>query len=398
MIEVKGEYNTALIYTDNVDENALKDIKAVCDFELFKKSKIRIMPDVHAGLGCTIGTTMTIVDKIVPNFVGVDIGCGMEVSKLSNKEIDFVALDRWIRKKIPSGRSIRSSHHEYEGLIDLTKLNCKNHVSIDRARYSIGTLGGGNHFIEVDKDEEGNLYLVVHSGSRHLGTQVADYYQKEAYRRIKDKAEVNIKNQIRKLRQSGASDAEILAAKDDLERNIPKKDFAYVEDDLMKEYLFDMHLTQQFATINRKAMVDVIVQGLGLDVVEQFTTIHNYVDTDEMMLRKGAVSAKKGEKLLIPINMRDGCLICIGKGNKDWNQSAPHGAGRVLSRRRAMDSLCMQEYRASMEGIYTTSISKATLDEAPSAYKPIEEIMENIGDTVEIIKVIKPLYNYKSAE
>jgi len=363
MIQVSGTHNTAICYTDALEAAALKQIKAVCDWEEFGGCTIRIMPDVHAGMGCTIGTTMTIRDKIVPGMVGVDIGCGMETVKLAEKELDYKALDKLIRWEIPSGFEIRSAHHPLNTEIDLTKLHCIREVNLERAKRSIGTLGGGNHFIEVGRSADGDLYLVVHSGSRHLGTQVANFYQDEAYK---------------------------------ICRGIPK-DLSYVSGMLFDDYMHDMKLTQQFAALNRQAMTEVILKGMSLTETDRFTTIHNYIDTDTMMLRKGAVSAQAGERLLIPINMRDGSLICTGKGNADWNHSAPHGAGRLMSRSTALKTLSMTEYESEMSGIYTSSVNRKTLDEAPMAYKSMDEILRHITPTADIVERIRPTYNFKAS-
>jgi len=370
MIEVKGKHNTAICYTSELESVSHKQILTVCDREEFSASKIRIMPDVHAGMGCTIGTTMTVIDKVVPGMVGVDIGCGMETVKLAEKILDYAALDRLIHRQIPCGRDVRRNRHEYNEEIDLEKLKIANEVKLDYARQSIGTLGGGNHFIEVARNESGELYLVVHSGSRHLGHEVANFYQNEAWRTMS--THVN-------------------------KRSFPK-DLAYVSGALFNDYIHDMKITQQYATINRKAMADVILSGMGLTEVERFTTIHNYVDTETMVLRKGAVSAKDGERLLIPINMRDGSLIAVGKGNDDWNQSAPHGAGRLMSRTVALKKLSMEEFEKLMSGVYSTSVSRKTLDESPMAYKGMEEILSHIGPTATVVEKIKPEYNFKSSE
>ncbi len=366
MKTIIGTHNQAIVYTDRIDDTAVKQIETLCCQEFTQNSTIRIMPDVHAGAGCTIGTTMTIYDKVVPNLVGVDIGCGMEVIRLGNKNIELQRLDKIIYEKIPSGFGIRDKAHPYNEEIDLEALHCKGDVNLNRAQRSIGTLGGGNHFIEANRDERGQLYLVVHSGSRHLGRQVAELYQQEAFKRLNKTA-------------------------------IPKA-LAYASGDLFHQYIHDMKIVQQFAAINRKAILREIVKAMKLDVVEQFTTIHNYIDTDCMILRKGAVSAQAGEKLLIPINMRDGSLICVGKGNPDWNYSAPHGAGRLMSRIQAKNSLTLSEFKKTMKGIYTTSVRKETLDEAPMAYKPMEEIISHIKDTVDIVHTLRPIYNFKAAE
>ena len=368
MILLKGNYNDAIVYTKNLEENAKQQILNLLNQEFISDSVIRIMPDVHAGIGCTIGTTMTINDKIVPNLVGVDIGCGMETVLLKNTQIDFEILDKIIYKYIPSGFNIRKTVHPYLENINLNDLICKEYINLNRAMLSLGTLGGGNHFIEINKDEDNNLYLVVHSGSRHLGKQVAEYYQNLAFKNLQEK---NIK----------------------IEKNL-----AYLEGNLLENYLNDMSIVQKYAEYNRHAIVNEIVSKMDFEIIESFTTTHNYINLNDMILRKGAVSAKKDEKILIPINMRDGSLICLGKGNKNWNESAPHGAGRLISRRAAKESITLNEFKKSMDGIYTTTLNKGTLDEAPFAYKPIDEIISNITDTVEIYKNLKPLYNFKSAE
>lgn len=400
MIIIQGQYNIAVCYTNELEGAAREQIQAVCDRPEFSGCKIRIMPDVHAGKGCTIGTTMTIQDKIVPGMVGVDIGCGMETVELAECEIDFAKLDALIREKIPFGREIRDIPHFLNSEIDLTQLRCADQVNLDRAIHSIGSLGGGNHFIEVDQAGDGRLFLVVHSGSRHLGTEVADYYQNEGRRALWGGAKHQIQETIAKLKAEGRFreiQKTITALKKEHELDIPK-DLAYVEGKLFDDYIHDMKLTQQFAVLNRKAMVDVILEGMGLTAVDIFTTIHNYIDTDAMILRKGSVSAKKGEKLLIPINMRDGSLICVGTGNEDWNCSAPHGAGRLMSRRAALNTLSMEEFQNEMKGIYTTCVVPDTLDESPMAYKSIEEIVSQIGPTAIIVERIRPVYNFKASD
>jgi len=402
MITIKGKYNEAVIYTGELEPTAEAQIKAVCDQEFFGDSKIRIMPDVHAGMGCTIGTTMTITDKVVPGMVGVDIGCGMETVRLDERELDFKALDNLIRRQIPCGRDIRKNYHPLNDEIELARLHCAGQVNLERAHLSIGTLGGGNHFIEVDRDEDGVLYLVVHSGSRHIGNQVAVYYQDEGFRTLCGNANFQIEETIARLKAEGrTSEINNTIKKLKEQRTALKpvpKDLAYVEGALFDDYIHDMMLIQRYAVLNRKAMVDVIIQGMGLTACEEFTTIHNYIDTDSMILRKGAVSAKKDEILLIPINMRDGSLICIGKGNDDWNNSAPHGAGRLMSRKAAFSKLSIEEYKSEMSGIYSTCVVLDTLDESPMAYKPIDDIISFIGPTCEIINRIKPIYNFKAAE
>ena len=400
MIKIKGKYNTAVCFCETLEEKAAEQIITVCDQEYFKENKIRIMPDVHAGKGCTIGTTMTIKDKIVPAMVGVDIGCGMETVKLLEKEIDFDKMDKLIRNEIPCGMEIREMPHLFASEIDLTVLRCAHQVNLVRAERSIGTLGGGNHFIEVDKNDAGELYLVVHSGSRHIGNEVANYYQEQGKKALWGGAKWQINETIEKLKAEGRFqeiEATIKSLKKEHRIEIPA-DLVYVEGKLFEDYIHDMKIIQRFAMLNRKAMVERILTGMNLTSVETFTTIHNYVDTEEMILRKGAVSAKAGEKLLIPINMRDGSLICIGKGNEEWNCSAPHGAGRLMSRRAAFDKLSMEEFKEEMKGVYTTCVTKETLDESPMAYKSMDEIVRNIGPTADIIEQIRPVYNFKAAD
>ncbi len=398
MIELKGKYNESKIFTDVVDEASISQVLLLLNQEFVSGSKIRMMPDIHAGAGCTIGTTMTITDKIVPNLVGVDIGCGMETIRIKEKHTELQKLDKLIYEKIPSGFNVREKTHRYFEEINLEDLYCYKYIDPRRAEKSLGTLGGGNHFIEANKDEEGNIYVVVHSGSRHLGLEVANYYQEEGYKSLNGSAQRDVDALVADLKSQGREkeiQKSITILKNTKRTNIPKQ-LAYVSGELFDHYIHDMKIVQRYAKLNRQAMMDEIVKGMKLHVVEQFTTIHNYIDTDAMILRKGAVSAKKGEKLLIPINMRDGSLICIGKGNDEWNQSAPHGAGRLMSRSAAKESFTVSEFKNQMSGIYTTSVNKDTLDECPMAYKGMDDIVNNIGDTVEIIRVIKPIYNFKA--
>lgn len=400
MKEVQGKYNTAKIFTDAVDKKSIDQVKLLCDQEFAKGSKIRMMPDIHAGAGCTIGTTMTISDKIVPNLVGVDIGCGMHVTKLLLREedVDFEKLDKVIREYIPSGFNIRKGAHKYIRNLNLTELDCYSSVDTGRAYCSIGTLGGGNHFIEIDKDDDGYLYLVIHSGSRHLGVEVANYYQDQAYYRLKYRWTKEREMLIKSLKANGR-EKDISTELAKCTFDIPK-DLAYIDGLLFEQYLHDMEIVQEYAKWNRMAIADTIVEkmGWGWKRLEEFTTIHNYIDTDDMILRKGAVSAKKDELLLIPINMRDGSLICRGKGNPDWNYSAPHGAGRLFGRMAAKELFSVDEFKEQMNGVYTTSVNAETLDECPMAYKSMGSIVNNIGDTVDILKVIKPVYNFKAGE
>lgn len=399
---LKGACNQAVIYTDVLEESAKKQILTLCSQEFAKNSKIRIMPDVHAGAGCTIGTTMTIFDKVVPNLVGVDIGCGMETVKLKNKHMELQKLDKLIYEKIPSGFSVRETPHPFNEEIDLKELRCaeKINLNLDRAQKSLGTLGGGNHFIEADKGEDGTLYLVVHSGSRHLGLEAARYYQEQAIGRLNDTEKEEIEQLIKSYRASHREqelEAAILQKKKELGAGIPKA-LAYLSGSLMEDYIHDMKILQRYAMLNRKAMLSEIIRGMKLKAEEEFTTIHNYIDTDCMILRKGAVSAKAGEKLLIPINMRDGSLICRGKGNEEWNQSAPHGAGRLMSRAEAKNTFTVSEFKKQMKNVYTTSVNAETLDECPMAYKKMEDIITHIGPTADVLEIIKPVYNFKAGE
>lgn len=398
MIEIRGKYNTAVVYTDELDGASTGQVIQLCNQPFTKHAKIRMMPDVHAGAGCTIGTTMTITDKIVPNLVGVDIGCGMHVVLLKEMSIDYAKLDRVIRDNIPSGMSIRKKPHSFASDSDLDELYCYRQINAERAILSIGTLGGGNHFIEVDKDEEGQLYLVIHSGSRYLGKQVAEYYQKLAYDRLNHCSEFEVNVLIEQLKREGNSkqiNAELKKLKNTKRTNIPRE-LAYVEGCDLDHYLHDMAIVQNYADINRRAMARTILKEMKLHEVEHFTTIHNYIDLEHKILRKGAVSAAKGERLLIPINMRDGSLICIGKGNDEWNCSAPHGAGRLMSRSEAKNHFTVNQFKQEMEGIFTTSVSASTLDESPMVYKPMEAIVSQIGPTADIERIIRPCYNFKA--
>ncbi len=400
MLELQGKYNSCKVFTDVIDQSAVSQLITLLNQPMAEGQSIRIMPDVHAGKGCTIGTTMTITDKAVPNLVGVDIGCGMEVIKIKESHIELQKLDKLIYEKIPSGFSVRKSAHRYNSDIDLTKLYCYDRINHDRAVLSLGSLGGGNHFIEANRGSDGSIYIVIHSGSRHLGVETASYYQEEAYKRLNGSSKKDIDELIARLKAEGREkqiQKTVTALKNTKHTDVPKE-LAYCEGELFEQYIHDMKIVQQFAMLNRKAMIDEIVKGMKLHVTEQFTTIHNYIDTGNMILRKGAVSAQAGEKLLIPINMRDGSLICVGRGNPDWNCSAPHGAGRLMSRAEAKQSFTVSEFKKQMSGIYTTSVSSATLDECPMAYKSMEDIVDNIGDTVEIAEVIKPIYNFKAGE
>lgn len=400
MFEIKGNVNTAICYAKVVEDEAIAQIKRMCDYDFTKNSQIRIMPDVHAGKGCTIGTTMTVIDRAVPNIVGVDIGCGMYTVSLGNVEIDFAKLDE-AAHFVPSGMNIWESRQEK---FDLQKLRCyrslKNTKWLEK---SLGTLGGGNHFIEVDEASNGNKYLIIHTGSRNLGKQVAEIYQqlaidldrgKEAY--LKERDEL-----IRTYKAQGRRDEIEKALKEikwkKTEATMPD-DLCYLYGTYFEDYLYDVEICQRFARRNREKIAEVLLERTGLIGGEAFHTIHNYIDTDEMILRKGAIAAHKGEKVLIPINMKDGSVLAIGKGNPEWNYSAPHGAGRIMSRTKAKNSLSMEEYKELMKGIYTTSVNEATLDEAPMAYKSLEDIIDVIKESVDVIEVMKPVYNFKASD
>jgi len=397
MIELQGKYAIAKVFTDVIDNESISQVINLLNQPYIEGSKVRMMPDIHAGAGCTIGTTMTIKDKICPNLVGVDIGCGMETIRIKESFIEPQKLDKVIRMGIPSGFEIRKNLHRYSKNIDLNELYCAKSINLDRAYSSIGTLGGGNHFIEANKDENGKIYIVVHSGSRHLGLEIANWYQEAAYKELTTYKKSEIDELIEGMKAAGKqSEIQSLLKNTEPKYSPIPKPLAYVEGELFDRYLHDMHIAQQFANLNRKAMTDTIVKEMSLHVEEQFTTIHNYIDVDNMILRKGAVSSQAGERLLIPINMRDGSLVCTGKGNEDWNFSAPHGAGRLMSRSEAKQTFTVSEFKKQMDGIFTTSVGRSTLDECPMAYKSIDDIVNNIEPTVTIDSIIKPIYNFKA--
>lgn len=386
---IKG--NEAVIFAETFEYEAYDQIKKLVNFEAYQDAKVRIMPDAHAGKGCTVGTTMTITDKITPNLVGVDIGCGMLTIKLKNKEIDFKALDEIIKTKVPSGFNV---HESVKKKFDLSNLRCKNHVDLKRASLSVGSLGGGNHFIEVSKSKKGDIYLIIHSGSRKLGGDTCEYYQNKAFQNVNEMKKV-VKNTIDRLKAEGR-EKDISSELKKIKKPRTDKDLAFLKGTDFDDYMNDMSIVQKFASVNRETMADIILKEANLQEIERFETIHNYIDFKRMILRKGAVSAESGETLLIPINMRDGSLLCVGKGNENWNYSAPHGAGRLMSRRKAKESINMDDFTESMRGVYTTSVMNETLDEAPQAYKSIIEILSTITDTVDVIDILKPLYNYKA--
>ena len=402
MLTIKGKYATAQCYARVIEDEAIEQIRRMCDHELTEGCQVRIMPDVHAGKGCTIGTTMTVRDKACPNIVGVDIGCGMYTVRLAEREIDFPRGDEACHY-IPSGMRVWDGRIEH---FDLTGLRCYRELRDSRRlERSLGTLGGGNHFVEIDRASDGTFYLVIHSGSRNLGKQVAEIYQqlaidlhrgKEAFFRQREEI-------IRTYKEQGRR-AEIQAALKALQEGYETRALAIPEDicwlygSYLEDYLHDVEICQRFARRNRELMAEVILQRTGMTAVETFHTIHNYIDTQEMILRKGAIAAHAGEKVLIPINMRDGSVLAVGKGNPDWNFSAPHGAGRLMSRRAARENLDLEAYRTAMSGIYSTSVNAATLDEAPMAYKSLEDIINVIRDAVEVIEVMRPVYNFKAAD
>ncbi|BEH00331.1 RtcB family protein [Bacteroides sedimenti] len=384
--------NETFIFAETIEPEAFEQIKKLCDYEPYQKARIRVMPDVHVGKGCTIGMTMVVTDKITPNLVGVDIGCGVLTVKLANREIDFEKLDRVIRSKIPNGSDV---HEKPRKEFDFTRLRCRNSVDLAKAQLSIGTLGGGNHFIEVGQSQQsGDNYLIIHSGSRKLGGEVCRYYQEKAYRNLFE--DTGVKEAIIEHLKSKGRKREIEAELKRHKMPLVDKELAFLTGSDFNDYMNDMAIVQRFASLNRKTMAEIILEEMGLTESRHFETVHNYIDFKRMILRKGAVSAEKGELLLIPINMCDGSLLCRGKGNEEWNYSAPHGAGRLMSRSKAKETISMDEYISLMKDVYSTCVVRRTLDEAPQAYKSIDEIRSVIVDTVEILTVIKPLYNFKA--
>ena len=402
MFEIKGKVNTAICYAKVVEDEAIEQIRRMCDYEFTEGSRIRIMPDVHAGAGCTIGTTMTVIDKAVPNIVGVDIGCGMYTVNLGKIKIDFEKVDE-AAHFIPSGTRVWDGRQER---FDLTELRCYRSLKdTKRLERSLGTLGGGNHFIEIDEAADGTKYLVIHSGSRNLGKQVAELYQQLAIDLAKGKEAYFIARDelIREYKETGRR-KEIQAALKAMQKEYEEKeplvpeDLCFLYGAFLEDYLHDVVICQRFARRNREKMAEVLLSRTGMTAGEAFHTIHNYIDTDEMILRKGAIAAHAGEKVLIPINMRDGSVLAIGKGNPEWNYSAPHGAGRLMSRKAARETLQLEDYQKTMEGIYTTSVNAATIDEAPMAYKSLEDIIDVIRESVDVIDVMKPIYNFKASD
>lgn len=390
MLQLKGKHNTAKVFTDNVDQTTISQIIDLCNQEIFKESKIAIMPDCHAGKGCTIGTTITITDKVVPNLVGVDLGCGVMTAELDIKKdsIDFEKLDKVIREKVPSGFNIhdRECSNTYDVIAP---------IGMERPKKSMGTLGSGNHFIELSvSDSTGKVYLIVHTGSRNLGKQIAEHYQNLASETLcdtKSEAEKIIKQLKAQGRQS-----EIQMALSSIKKPVIRKDLAYLEGDNLERYLHDVVIAQQYATDNRQEIIRVIVKEMGWKIEDSFETVHNYIDKQNMILRKGAISAQADEMVLIPLNMRDGSILARGLGNPEWNCSAPHGAGRIMSRGVAKEQINLKDFQESMKHIWSSSVLQSTLDEAPMAYKPADEILSHIKDTVAVIDILKPLYNFKA--
>lgn len=397
MIEIKGQYTDALIYTNNPQEAAISQIEELVNQPFMEGAKVRIMPDYHAGKGCVIGTTIALNNRIVPNLVGVDVGCGVFVAEIEETAVDFDQLDRTIRQFVPAGNDI----HEEASNIRSTEqfandLFVASGLHNDYTNRSLGTLGGGNHFIELAKDEEGKHYLLIHTGSRYVGSKIANWHQNRAYESLR---RIDLTEKIEELKAAGRyQEIQRMITEYKDENPIISKELAYLEGDLFADYIADMKLAQQFAHENRQMIARIIGEKMKWEYGLQFDSVHNYIDIDSMILRKGAVRAGAGEQLVIPMNMRDGSLICIGKGSAAWNESAPHGAGRIFSRSAAMKNLSMEDFKQTMHGIWTTSVSEETLDEAPMAYKPMQEIMDQIGETVEIQKRIIPVYNFKASD
>lgn len=369
---INGHYSSAKIFTTNnektaIDTYAITQLQMLCDNEVSKDSIIRVMPDVHPGKVSTIGLTMTIKDRILPNLIGIDIGCGMTLAKIKQTKIEFQKLDTIIRDHIPSGFSIRNKVHHFTEEVDLNRLCCYKSIQKEKALFSLGTLGQGNHFIEVNKDKDGTLFVVIHSGSRHLGKEVTEYYLKEGQKLLKLKG-IEIPYEL-----------------------------TYLEDSLMEDYLHDLQIVQEFAALNREIILEELVKGMKWKVLDSYSCIHNYIEMPSLILRKGAISAKEGEPVIIPINMKEGILLGTGLGNKDWNFSAPHGAGRIMKREDVKQNFTLSAYKSEMKGIYSSCINKDTLDEAPFAYRSMEDIIDTIQDTVTITNVIHPIYNFKAS-
>jgi len=381
MFEIRGRHNTAVVYAQRTDQESVSQVLALCNTPYLADSRIRMMPDMHASEGCTVGTSLTIHGKANPAWVGGDIGCGMQVYRLEETELDFAKLDDVIRSEIPSGAAIFPTENKAVRALPLEKLICYLYLRHKTVICSLGTLGGGNHFIEVDRDTDGALYLVIHSGSRRLGRDVAMYWQNEAF-----------------CLRNGFDPKELARHRVDVSAAKMRKDECYLEGEELSGYLHDMEIAVAYALRSRELMGEAIISAMNLHPDHAFATIHNYIDVKHGVLRKGAVSAQVGEELIIPINMRDGSLLCLGRGNPEWNCTAPHGAGRMLTRSQAKSEISIEEYRAAMEGIYTTSVSESTLDESPMAYRGIEEILDEIEPTAEVTGLLAPVYNFKASK
>ena len=399
-MEIRGRCGVAIAYARVIEDEAVEQIRHMCDYEFTEGASIRIMPDVHWGKGCTIGTTMTVRDKVVPNLVGVDIGCGMYTVDLGKEEIDLARFDE-AAHYVPSGRNLWDGRQEK---FDLLGLCCYRALKdTKRIARSLGTLGGGNHFIEIDRSADGTNYLVIHTGSRNLGKQVAEYYQNIAIDLSHGKDELfRARDELIRRYKAEGRRGELQEALKDLNRAFQAKaaeipaDLAFLFGSYLADYLHDIEICQDFARRNREVLARVLLERTGLVAGEAFHTIHNYIDTKERILRKGAIAAHKGERVLIPINMRDGSILAVGRGEPDWNYSAPHGAGRLMSRTAAKEKLSMDEFRETMADVYTTAVNENTLDEAPMAYKSLADIIDVIEDSVDVIEVLKPIYNFKA--
>lgn len=383
MFEIIGKFNRAQVYADQVDPASYAQVLQMCNLEDLKDCRIRMMPDMHASAGCTVGTSMTVGDRVNPAYVGGDIGCGMQVYVLHDRELDFAALDEAIREKIPSGPRVHARENPALSRLPMESLYCFHSIRHTTVAQSLGTLGGGNHFVEVDRDLEGKLYLVIHSGSRRLGRDVARFHQNVAYFAANGISQEEVRK--KKLRPS------------DIKNSPLRPERCFLTGEYLDNYLHDMNIAVDYAKLSRSLMAEALIAVLGLDVEETFATVHNYIDTDHGILRKGAVSAREGERIIIPINMRDGSLICTGRGNDEWNCTAPHGSGRLMTRTQAKEEVSIEEYRRAMAGIYTTSVNESTLDESPMAYRPIEAILDTIEPTAEVVNIITPVYNFKAS-
>ena len=404
MIEIKRNNGDVVkVFAETFENEAWEQVKKLANYPAYNNSIIRIMPDAHAGKGCTVGTTMTLHDMVTPNLVGVDIGCGVLVVNLGNIEIDFEKLDKTIKRFVPAGFDI---HEQAWGKDDeLEDLICFNSIDYSRAIHSIGTLGGGNHFVSIEQSQtNGDKYLVIHTGSRNLGVQVCKFYQDLAFKKLNEMSEIKkqVSNEVvAKCKAEGRQKdipTELKKALANIKKPSADKELAHLEGDDFKNYIHDMEIVQKFAALNRATIAKIILQKMGWKELDRFETIHNYIDTKNMILRKGSISAQAGEKVIIPMNMRDGSLICIGKGNADWNYSAPHGAGRLMSRNKAKTAISLTDFEKSMKGIYSTTVSRSTIDESPMAYKNMDEIVRCVEPTVDIVDIIKPLYNFKAGE